>query len=238
MQNTPTLADLQRYSVNRAGSAEVLRQSLYDYQVMPAAGANVFTFFANPVGQGQSAQSGAAAGVPKTLADTFMTLPSQLPAPLAFLCESIEVHFEPGSVSTAGLFVQNVIGVWNATANAVNSNIGALNDENAFRQNGYLRFTIGSKDYLIEGGGMGRFPSKTRFEVDAAFSTNGAATSQYAVTSGKRGGRPYFLDAPLALTSGQNFTVSLNFPTAVALPSTFNAKIGIVLDGYLYRNSQ
>lgn len=235
MDRIPTLADLQKYSVNRPGSAEVLRQSLYDFQVYATAGANQFNFFSVPLGQGQSAQSGAAAGVTKTYADTNMTLAGQLPAPLAFMIESIEVVFEPGSVSTAGLFVQNPLIAFNAVAAATVA--AGINDENAFRQNGFLKLTIGSKDYLVEAP-MGRFPSKTRFELDAAVASNSATTGETLIASGKRGGRPYFLDVPLALTSGQNFSVSLNFPTAVATPSGFNAKVGVILDGYLYRNSQ
>jgi hypothetical protein len=40
------------------------------------------------------------------------------------------------------------------------------------------------------------------------------------------------------LAPTQNFNVTLNFPTAVATPSGQNARIGVVLDGLLYRLSQ
>jgi len=36
----------------------------------------------------------------------------------------------------------------------------------------------------------------------------------------------------------QNFDITLTWPTAVALPSGQNARLGVVMDGILYRQSQ
>ena len=46
------------------------------------------------------------------------------------------------------------------------------------------------------------------------------------------------MEPPVSLFSGQNFTVSLNWPAVVATPSGFNARLGVILDGYQFRNSQ
>jgi hypothetical protein len=51
-------------------------------------------------------------------------------------------------------------------------------------------------------------------------------------------GRPYYVEPSIFLISTQNFSVTINFPVAVATPSGFNGRVGIILDGYLYRNSQ
>jgi hypothetical protein len=52
------------------------------------------------------------------------------------------------------------------------------------------------------------------------------------------GGRPYFINPQIMLAPTQNFNISLNWPTAVAMPSGQNGRIGIVLDGLQYRLSQ
>jgi hypothetical protein len=36
----------------------------------------------------------------------------------------------------------------------------------------------------------------------------------------------------------QNFNITQNWPAALATPSGFNGRVGIKLDGLLYRNSQ
>jgi hypothetical protein len=40
------------------------------------------------------------------------------------------------------------------------------------------------------------------------------------------------------LETGQNFSVQLVWPVAVATPSGFNAQVRVTLDGYLFRASQ
>jgi len=46
------------------------------------------------------------------------------------------------------------------------------------------------------------------------------------------------MDPPVRLAPQQNFNVTLNWPAAVALPSTVAGRIGIVLDGLPYRLSR
>ncbi|MGH8744731.1 MAG: hypothetical protein ACREUY_10685, partial [Burkholderiales bacterium] len=86
-----TAADLTQYQVNRKDQLEVIRQTLYDYQVYTAAGVAQQTFFTVPNGSGG-----------KTLADTNMSVAGSLPAPQRFLIQAIEVYFSPGVLPGVG----------------------------------------------------------------------------------------------------------------------------------------
>jgi len=231
----PTLDDLRRYQVVRGGEAELVRQTLYDFQLYPTAGANQLTFFAVPQGQGQSTHSGAAAGVTKSFADTNMELAGQLPRFKNFLIQSIEIDFEPGSISTANLYASVSPAAFTAVAAA--AVVHQLNDSNIVRNSGWLELNVSSKNYLREAP-VGRFPKKCRMEIEAAAASNSATTGAITALSGKWGGRPYYLDAPIVLPDSTNFSVTLNWPNVQATPSGFNGRIGIILDGYLFRASQ
>jgi hypothetical protein len=233
---TPTLADLQRYRVNRAGEPEVVRQSLYDFQVYPTAGQTQLTFFSQPVGQGKTSSSGATAGSAKTRADTNMELAGQLPRFKNQLVECIEVYWSAGSVSTTDTFTLANITAFAATAAAAVGG-GKVNDINAIAVTGSVQFFIGSKIYLEEAP-IGRFPPKTRLEVEAAVASNSATTAEVIVSNAYMAGRPYYLEPPVVLTDSQNFNVQCNWPVAIATPSGFNGRIGVVLDGYLFRAAQ
>ena len=233
--SAPTLADLAKYAVNRPGQAEVVRQSLYDFLLYPEAGINQLVFFSTPAGQGVSSAPGAVVGSQKTQADTNMTNAGLLPAPQQFLIQSIELKFYPGSSVAANTFVPAKMDQFNAVA-AASLNKSA-DDVMAFSSSGWLQLFIGSKAYLQEAP-LGRFPPKTNLSLQSAVANNSATTSEVEVMNAVLSGRPYMLDPPLALVNNQNFQVSLNWPGAVALPSGFNGRIGVVLDGWLYRNSQ
>lgn len=226
---------LEQYRVNRQGQAEVVRQRLYDFQLYPTAGAAQFTFFALPVGQGLTSAVGGVVGTAKTYADTNMDTAGQLPRPKSYLVESIEILFEPGSVATANTFTTTPPNIFAAAAALAVA--AQLADINILRISGWLEFYIGSKTYLTEAP-LGVFPPKVRLELDAAFASNSATTAEVGAISGKWGGRPYYLDPPITLESMQNFAVYLKFPAAVATPSGFNGRIGVVFDGVLFRNSQ
>ena len=184
----PTLADLQKFSVNRAGQSEVIRQSLYDHLLYPTAGITQLNFFQQPAGQGNTTASGVAAGSAKSLADTNMTLAGQLAAPVNQIVESIEVSIEPGSVSTANTFTLSSPVTFVAAA-AVTA-LAHLSDVNALRQTGYLRFYIGSKDYLQEAP-IGRFPAKCSFDLEGSISTNSATVGEVSFSRAAPRGRPY-----------------------------------------------
>ncbi len=211
----PSLKDIQNFQVNRIGDYEAIRQSLYDFQAYPNAGVTTLTFFQLPVGQ-----SG------KTRADTNLTLAGTIAAPINFFVQSIEVVFFPGVLPSTSVTT-------NAAANFTN-------DIYTLSKAGWLDFFIGSKSYLQEAP-IGRFPPKAALKGWAAESAgNSTATTLFrtSIEYAQFGGRPYFIDPGILLAPTQNFNVTLNFPAAVPLPSTVDGRIGIVLDGILYRLSQ
>jgi len=235
--NAPSLEEIKNYAVNRPGSAEVIGQSLYDFQIYPTAGATRFSFFQLPQGQGLSASPGNANAV-KGLADTNMESAGQLPAPKAFLVTSIEVSFEAGTVATANTFTpQGPFSFHNTPSAAVPLSGGALNDVHAVLAAGWLELFIGSKPFLDEAK-LSRFPLKADLGIDGTAIALSTANSGQVAAWGKSMGRPYPIDPPLLLVPNQNFVVTLNYPVARATPSGFNGRIGVILDGYLYRNAQ
>lgn len=233
-QQFPNLQAFRDHMVNRAGVAEVIRQSLYDSVVYPAAGvAGNLTFFANPVGQGVSSSPGNAANA-KTIADTNMTLAGQLPAPQGFWIQSVEVDFQPGATTGASWVIQAPT-IANAAGGAAVSPGGS--DVNAFYSAGQLTLTIGTKPYLQEAPLL-YFPPKCRFELDTASSGAPTTTGVIVKEKLKAGGRPYILEPGLALMTSQNFNVTLFWPNAVATPSTFPGRVMVKLDGWLFRAVQ
>lgn len=214
----PSLSDLQRYAVNRDGW-EAVRQTLYDYQAYAAAGQSQLSFFQVPVGQSS-----------KTLSDTNMTNAGILPANQAFLVESIEVQFFPTVPAVAAS---------NPSSFGAPALAALVNDSYLVSRTGNLVLTIGSKPYLSEAP-LGKFPPKTHFQVHGAQSdstTAGAAQATRTVF-GFWAGRPYLVSpVKLLLIATQNFSVTLNWPEGVQA-ITNPARIGVVLDGILYRKSQ
>lgn len=229
------VADFDAGRVTNLAQSEIIRQSLYDHQIYPAAGSNQLNFFQVPVGQGITSALGAVATTAKTLADTNMALSGQLSSGLSFVIESIEVLFYPGSVSTANTFTVDALTFFLAAASAVPT--AQVDDVNAFYQSGYLQLTILQKAYLTEAPLM-RFPPKAFLSMDAAIASNSATTSEVGIACARASGRPYYMDPTLTLQPAMNFVVSLVWPGLVALPSTFNARVGVVLDGGYLRASQ
>lgn len=213
----PNRAQLGKYSVNREGW-EAIRQSIYDYQVYAAAGQSQLSFFTSPLG-----------GL-RTLTDTNMTLAGQLPKNQEFLVQSIEVFFSPTTPTVAA----QMPAFTGALASAA-----IVNDAYIVGRGGNLVLTIGSKPYLQEAP-LGRFPQKASFGVEGAASdsSTAGAVNQSRNVFGKWSGRPYLLDpAALLLPENQNFAVTLSWPEgvqAIANPG----RIGVILDGILYRRSQ
>ena len=150
----------------------------------------------------------------KTAADTNMEAAGSLPNPKAMLVTDIQIFFTPaGNMSAAA---------------AVDSR---ANDVNLFYNGAaYLQFFIGST-YFVEQGPLVRFPPRNGL---TGFSTEGGGLfMDNFVTAG---GAPYLIEPQIKLEPTQNFRVSLVFPTAI--PTTNNARVGIVLGGYQYRLSQ
>jgi hypothetical protein len=228
----------QEFAANRVtnpGQSEIYRNRLYDYQLFPAAGTTQLTFFSQPVGSGITSALGATVGSAKTQWDTNMELGGTLPSGKSFLVESIEVLFLPGSVSTANTYTPQVIGEFNTTA--AQARFGAVNDLNTFYQSGMLEFNILSKNYLRETPLM-VFPPKSMLDYSGAISSNGAATGFNGAQIVKAQGRPYYLEPKITLQPAVNFEVLLRWPALVALPSGFNGRVGVILDGLFMRASQ
>lgn len=213
----PNRQELQKYQVNRPGY-EAITQSLYDSASYVAAGQNQLTFFATPIGQSS-----------KTASDTNMTLASNLPAGQEFLVQSIEVLFLPTTPTVAA----QMPAAFGAQAIAQ-----VVNDAYIFSRSGNLSFNILAKTYLQEAP-IGRFPSKTQFDVSGALAdvTTAGAALQSRIAYGKSIGRPYILKAPVLLISSQNFNVVLAWPEGVQA-ITNPAKVFVILDGIMYRKSQ
>ena len=228
-------ATFSNYQVVRPGQPEIIRQRLYDYLLYPTAGQAQLTFFANPVGQGVTSAPGAVVGSAKSLADTNMTAAGQLSKGVSYLAESIEVVFEPGTSAAASTFAVFNPSVFAAVSAAAVMDMIA--DVNVFRTSGWLELYILSKTYLVEAP-LGAFPSKTHLELSAAVASNSATTAEVAAATAYCAGRPYYLDPPITLDSNTNFNVFMKWPGAVATPSGFNARVGVVFDGVQKRLSQ
>jgi len=235
-EKIPSLAQLQALAVNQSG-IEGIRQSLYDNQLYPQAGISQLTFFQNPYGQGVASAVGAPVGSAKTTADTNLSTPGALPAGQTFLITSIEVTFYAGLSAAANTYTPAAPEVFNATAAA--AVLAQANDVNQFYQSGSLKLFIGSKTYLEEAPLM-RFPPKCHLQIDGAIGLAGtnAQPATLASISAKSVGRYYAVDPNIPLVSTQNFFVQMNWPGILALPSGFNGRVGVILDGFLYRNSQ
>jgi hypothetical protein len=206
-----SLAELQQYNPNLPDAIEAIWQPFYDMQSYPTAGQTQLLFFQVP--QGQSS---------KTLSDTNMVLAGQFPAPTAFLCTALMVLFMPGFANKASN---------TAAAATANANI---NDVVLVADAGYLQLSIGSKVYLTDAP-LGKFPPNFSVGGLQAVSGTFAAGTQVTVDFARAIGR-YYEITPLLIPMNQNFQVALNWPTAVA--TTAIGRIGVILDGFYYRQSQ
>jgi hypothetical protein len=235
MERLPTAADFNARRVTNPGQSEIVRQRFYDYQLYPTAGVTQLAFFQQPIGQGITTALGGTAGSGKTLWDTNLELGGTLPSGKAFMIESIEVLFFPGSVATANTYTLQAPSTSAAVAAA--AQFAQLNDVNSFYQSGMLELNILSKNYLRETP-LIAFPPKTAFNLDVGVASNSATTFSVAAMNMRAAGRPYYIDPTIALQPAVNFEVLLRFPAAVATPSGFNARVGLILDGYFMRASQ
>jgi len=229
----PTAADFNARRVTNPGQSEIIRQRLYDYQLLSNSGSTQLSFFQQPVGSGLTTALGGTVGAVKTLWDTNMTLGGTLPSGQAYMIESIEVVFFPGSVTTSNTYTPIGMSVFNATAAATVA--AAANDVNNFYQSGMLELNILSKNYLRETPLLA-FPPKANFNLDAALSSNSATTGEVALLQARAAGRPYYIDPSISLQPAVNFEVVIKWPAAVAL--SFNSRVGVILDGYFMRASQ
>lgn len=231
----PSAEEFNSYRVTNAGQSEILRQRLYDYNLYPTAGVTQLSFFSQGPGQGITSALGSPVGSGKGFWDTNQEMPNTLPSGKSFMIESIEVLFFPGSVATANTYTPANISVFAAVAAAAVA--GAANDVNTFYQSGMLELNVLSKNYLRETP-LVAFPPKAQLDTSAGVASNSATTAEVAVSVTKAVGRPYYLEPRITLQPAVNFEVKLSWPAVVATPSGFNARVGVILDGYLMRASQ
>ncbi len=230
-----TANDFAAGAVMNPNQSEIVRGRLYDYQLYPTAGATQLTFFSTPVGQGLTTALGGTAGSAKTLWDTNMQLGGQLANGAAYLVQSIEVLFLPGSVSTANTYTPAAIGAF--TVAAATATFGASNDVNTFYQSGMLEFNIFNKNYLRETP-LAAFPPKAWLGVDSSQGNNSATVGSNIFQLTKAAGRPYYIEPFITLKAAVNFEVLLKWPALVATGSGFNGRVGVLFDGAFMRASQ
>lgn len=207
------LDELSNYNVNVDGEPEVIWQPLYHYQTYPLAGfTGPMLFFQAQVGQ---------AGV--ALEDTNLRTAGRMPTPKNEALVGIEVVFRPG-------------GVPSATGAIVAANWNDVNAVHGGRMSLSLR--IGDKTYLEEAP-LGVMPMQFRVDGGAALSdtTTAAASRVTKIDYAAFCGPPYLL-VPLRLIANQEFSVTINAPAAVALPSGVDGRIGVRLNGMQYRLAQ
>lgn len=237
-QRYPSIDDFADALVVKMGAIEIIRQPYYDYQVYPTAGLAQLLFFQFPVGQGAGATGSAApgnAGNAKTLADTNMQGAGAFPAPQAFWVQSIECDFQPGSSNVANTFaVQNPSNTVAAAAATVQA---GANDVSTFYNSGALQLSIGQKPYYQEAP-LFRFPTRPLLRLDVAVASNSATAVEVVKEKLSIDGPLVTLDPGLGIMTSMNFNVTLTWPAVVATPSGNNGRVGIVLDGYLFRAVQ
>jgi hypothetical protein len=207
---------LQQYNVNVEGVPDVIWQPLWDYQTYSSAGFTGPTlFFQVPNGS-----SG------KTIEDTNMGAPGgSLPAPVNMLITGIECVFFAGSVPAV------VTG--DETPSPANFQLNDLYAVHKGRMS--FKLTIGDQTWLNEAP-LGVFPSQ--FYLDgfaAAHFTQATAADDTVVIDYASFRGPMYQVVPYRLISNQDFTVAVNSPAAISLPSGNDARWGFRLHGYRFR---
>jgi hypothetical protein len=218
-----TAAALAAHVSSLTGTQDEIYSPLYDSATYPAAGIAQLAFFQTQIGQGTTTAPGATG--PKTEADTNMLNGGMLAKGNRFYCTGIEIQFFFGSSTTL--------------AAGADANLGRnWADVYALMKSGWVRFRIQNRDYIIDGP-LINFPSVTRLAGVASLTstlTAGASTASnvdYATSAGS----PYQL-VPVYIEQTQGFSVVLNWPALVALPSTVAGRLFVRLRGRLIRDAQ
>jgi len=199
---------------------EALRQPLYDTQVFVSNTTAQLRFFTSPVGG------------TRTFEDTNMQLAGQLPKGHKFVADGIEVHVMPGSVVGAAYTRQQPF-----LQSAAVATPNFANDVWALGERGYLEVIVNSKPYLDDGPLYRFAPAQGLVMAPGADQNLAAAAAQTISCDYARfAGRPYLLLPELPIDENTAFSLTLNWAAAFALPSTFTAKIKVILLGTYFRN--
>lgn len=241
-QNAPDLAQFLNAFVVQGQTIEMIDEPLYDRLQYPTAGPASLSFFQTAVGQGLSSETTGGATVAKSFADTNLEgTGGQLPAPQAFWVANIQFDFDPGSVSTASTYTNQVPTLFNATAAATIQ--AGLNDKYVVLNSGFAEFFVGTKPYF-RGGPLRMFPPEANMRVDASVSIAGtnAQPAAYGVelarSEGALGMPVRKLDPGVGIPTSMNFKLNATFPIVVATPSGFNGRIQARMGGWKLRAVQ
>lgn len=201
-----------RYSILDRPGWEVLNWAYYDFQTYVAGGQTQLTFFQSPKG---------ASG--RTLRDTNFPGAGSLPAGYEFFMETFQIMPLPGvQPSTFGAQVTSTF----------------VRDVWTIHNDGFVVFNLLNK-HIIEGGPIGLFPCDWRMMGFAAVADESTivANAQTIVAYAQNGGKIWRMNNQL-LEATVNFDITLNWNTALALPSAVAARIGCFVTGKLRRKMQ
>lgn len=230
----PTLDEMAQNLALDLGSVEIVKWELFDYLLYPTAGQTILSFFLNGLGQGLSASPGNA-GAGKAITDTNLTGAGVLPSPQAFWTEEIEVMVDAGSVSTANTYTPQVPAAF-AVANAAGIQAGS-HDINAILTTGGFQFSVGQKPYY-QCAPLHRAPPTVRIQLDTAVANTSGTVGEVVKERAYATGDTLKLDPGVGIPTAMNFAAQMTWPVAIATPSGFNARIGVVLSGWLFRAVQ
>lgn len=216
-------ADLARHRVTVPNQRDEIYSPLYDSATYTSATTTSISFFSTPIGQGTTTAPGGSG--PKTYADTNMTNAGLLPLGNRFYCTGIEFVLYPGINPGRGAVADSTAGNF-------------VNDVYALGKSGVVIMRIQNRDYVVDGP-LDKFAPATRLGGFAAASTNlttGAATYSeigYAAWAGQ-----LYHIVPVYLEANQYFTLTVNWPAAITMPSGQNARLFARLRGRLIRDAQ
>lgn len=221
---------LNTHRVGVPGTKDVIWNPLYDFLSYPSAGGQLFTFYANPQGQGVSSTPGAGA-VAKQATDTNLTIGNQLTLGNEFYMIGSESLFYPG-VSNAALPLTVLPGRAN-----VPTTVGVfVNDVWSVGNGGVKKMTIGTDRVYINDGPLMMFPPSTRLALQAALSGNAITTAGQEIAYAAWSGEPYSI-VPIYIQSNQQFTMTVTYPVIIPTPSTQIGRLGDRMRGYLIRQA-
>lgn len=215
--------DLASHRVTVPGMQDAIYAPLYDSASYLAAGQLQLNFFAVPIGQGTTSAPGATGG--KTEADTNMSNAGLLPKGNRFYCTGLEFQFYPGSNPGRGAAADSTAGFnWN--------------DVYAVAKSAWVRFRIQNRDYILDGP-IGNFPPVVRLAGAASITSTltAGASTMGQIDYASFAGMPYNI-VPVFIESNQAFSVQVNWPALVALPSAVAGRIFCRLRGRLIRDAQ
>lgn len=145
----------------------------------------------------------------KTISDTNMISAGQLPLGNRFSITGIQVDLFPLMDITGAALSE-----W-------------VNDIQAFYHSGALQLTIGNKDFATQAP-LIKFPPVNRLEVQTSSGTT-AVNSTYAVAAGRE-----YATNEMYVQSNESFSVTLSNLSAISA----DARVGVTLNGWLYRDVQ